>query len=360
MHKQPILIMMGLLAAAGLIAAAAQAVTIDLVPVANPGNPGKLAGGGVGGSGPTRLCGEVDYNYQIGKYEVTAGQYCAFLNAVAATDTYGLYNTDMWNSYGCKISRSGSSGSYIYNVSSAYANRPVNFVSWGDAARFVNWLSNGQPAGTQGLSTTEDGSYYLNGVTDKMGLMAITRKTNASWVIPTEDEWYKAAYHKNDGVTGNYWNYPTATNSAPSNDYINLDPGNNANFWILNNDYTIGSPYYMTVVGEFENSESPYGTFDQGGNVWEWNETAIITSGLYMRGIRGSAWNFDSDKMLAVNRDSVEGSPIYEFNSFGFRVAYVPEPNCLISLLSLGAIALIARARRQCKTAASISIMKYR
>ena len=40
-----------------------------------------------------RICGSVGYNYNIGKYEVTAGQYTEFLNAVARTDTYGLYNT---------------------------------------------------------------------------------------------------------------------------------------------------------------------------------------------------------------------------------------------------------------------------
>ena len=95
-----------------------------------------------------------------------------------------------------------------------------------------------------------------------------------AYVIPTEDEWYKAAYHKNDGVTGNYWLYPTQSNNVPSNDSINPDPGNNANFY--QNGYTIGSPDYLTAVGEFENSDSAYGTFDQGGNVWEWNETLLV------------------------------------------------------------------------------------
>ena len=66
----------------------------------NPGNTGELSGDGVwpGGNGPDAIVGAVDYVYEIGKYEVTAGQYTEFLNAVAATDTYGLYNTDMWSS----------------------------------------------------------------------------------------------------------------------------------------------------------------------------------------------------------------------------------------------------------------------
>ena len=45
------------------------------------------------------------------------------------------------------------------------------------------------------------------------GGMAVTRKPGATWVIPTEDEWYKVAYHKNDGVTGNYGDYPTGSNT---------------------------------------------------------------------------------------------------------------------------------------------------
>ncbi|HEY4761696.1 MAG TPA: SUMF1/EgtB/PvdO family nonheme iron enzyme, partial [Thermoguttaceae bacterium] len=123
---------------------AAQAVTIDLVSVGNPGNAGELSGAGAGGYGANRICGAVDYEYRIGKYEVTAGQYCEFLNAVADTDAYGLYSTYMGSdSYG--IQRSGSSGSYTYRVADGWANRPINWVSWGDAARFANWLHNGQP-----------------------------------------------------------------------------------------------------------------------------------------------------------------------------------------------------------------------
>jgi formylglycine-generating enzyme required for sulfatase activity len=87
-------------------------------------------------------------------------------------------------------------------------------------------------------------------------------------------------------VTGNYWDYPTSTNSVPSNDLVAPDPGNNATFYSEGN-CTIGSPYYRTEAGAHENSDSPYGTFDQGGNVWEWNE-AIIEGGF--RGTRGGAF----------------------------------------------------------------------
>jgi len=262
----------------------------------------------------------VDYVYEIGKFEVTAGQYTEFLNAVAATDTYGLYNPymwdDPWQDYGCRIQQTSAQGSYSYSVASDWADRPVNYVSWGDAARFANWLHNGQPTGAQDLNTTEDGSYYLNGVMQSGLLLAVVREPDATWVIPSHDEWYKAAYHHNDGVTGNYYDYPTSSNSVPSNDLLDPDPGNNANFW--DSSSTIGPPYYTTVIGDFENSESPYETFDQGGNVAEWTE------GVYSpyRVQRGGAFSSHSSALRAT--DVGGSSPIDEGEHFGFRVARLP------------------------------------
>ncbi len=161
--------------------------------------------------------GSVDYVYNIGEHGVTAVQYAEFLNAVAAMDTYGLYNTNMLSSSSrCKIERSGSSPNYTYSVAGDWADRPVNYVSWGDAARFANWLHNDQPTGVQGLSTTEDGAYFLDGATSNEELLAVTREVDWNWAITSEDEWYMAAYHQNDGVTGNHFDYPTSSDSVPS------------------------------------------------------------------------------------------------------------------------------------------------
>ena len=314
------------LVAWGVVAAQAQpSVMIETVPIGNPGNAGEQSR--LSSSDPT-VYGGVPHPFAIGKFEVTAGQYTAFLNAVASTDTYGLYHVRMDydadpTRNGCNIKRSGPSGSYTYTVATDWANRPVNYVSWGDAARFVNWLHNGQPTGAQNLSTTEDGSYFLNGMTMDSELEDVVREPGATWVIPTENEWYKAAYHKNDGVTANYWDFPTSANNGVSNTLIDPDPGNHATFSTFNGVLTIGAPYFRTEVGAHENSASPYGTFDQGGNVMEFNETVPESD---IRGIRGGSWFWGAPGMSVYERP-VDMHSSDEFSDLGFRVAsLVVEP----------------------------------
>ncbi len=283
-------------------------VVIETVTIGNPGNPPHATGfGGVG------------YVYEMGTYEVTAGQYAVFLNAVAESDPYGLYSPQMWShAQGCKIERVGAPGDYAYSVAADWADRPVNFVSWGDAARFANWLHNGQPTGAADLITTEDGSYFLNGMTADWELEFVVREPDATWVIPSENEWYKAAYHVNDGVTGNYFNVPTGPINNVSNDLIDPDPGNNATFW--DNGYTIGAPYYRTPVGAHENSASAYGTFDQGGNVMEWNEAVPEPD---IRGLRGGSFFWGSVLLWYYERKLFYHSSD-QFSDLGFRVARMP------------------------------------
>jgi formylglycine-generating enzyme len=317
-----------------VVTASAQAVTIDLVPVGNPGNAPdtRYIGNSVG---------SVGYNYQIGKYEITAGQYTDFLNAVAKADPNGLYNTSMGDPgagvLGANIQRTGSSPNYSYSVAADWANRPVNYVSFWDTARFANWLDNGQPTGAQGSGTTEDGAYHDVGNQTLFG-----RNAGAKFFVPSENEWYKAAYHnKTAGLAANYFDYPTGSNAAPGNN-INetTNPGNNANY--LTN--AIGSPYWRTVAGEFELSDSPYGTFDQGGNVAEWNETRLDPG----RGLRGGAWNSNNPtEEHAQGRGGSLLAPTAESAQVGFRVASsaVPEPSTL--LLTIGAFAVLPTRRRK-------------
>ena len=317
----------------------ASAVIIPTVPVGNVGNANDPATGS--------LYGGVGYAYNIGKYEVTVGQYTAFLNAVAATDTYALYNTSMATDLNIAgIAQSGASGTYSYSVIGS-PDHPVTYVSWGDAARFSNWLHNGQPTGAQNASTTEDGAYPLNGAIADTALNAVSRNAGARWFISTENEWYKAAYHQpaaQGGDLDDYWLLPTRTNSTSYSDQppgsgapirsntANTDEndglanGYNDGFAVTRLTSQSSSQNYLTDVGAYTSSTSPYGTFDQGGNVFEWNETLIDGS---FRGLRGGSWIHPSNYMKATVRFDFD-HPTKEFSTIGFRVATVPEPSTAV------------------------------
>jgi formylglycine-generating enzyme len=320
--------------------------SLETVSVGDAGNMGEGSGQSYGGYGPDRVCGAVSDNYRIGKYEVTAGQYTAFLNAVAKTDTHNLYRTSMWtDSFGCKIQRGGTSGNYIYSVASDYANRPVNFVDYYGACRFANWLQNGQPTGSQGSGTTETGAYTItqSGIDNH----TIVRNSDWKWAIPTEDEWYKAAYYKGGGTNTGYWDYATRRDTLPGRSLDDAS-SNNANYWNKSSgaiDPIDSGTYFTTVVGEFQNSSSPYGTFDQTGNVFEWTDTnynnPLPTDTQF---IRGGGFANPGYYQKAAWRDfySWWGAD----SNFGFRVVGVPEPSTF-TLLSVGAIGLLAYAWRR-------------
>ena len=275
--------------------------------------------------------GAVSYTYNIGTYDVTAGQYTAFLNAVAQTDTYGLYNTSMETdtTYGCQIQQSGSSGSYVYSVSNTYANRPVNYVSYWDSCRFANWLNNGQPTGAQGPGTTETGSYTLNGYNGNFG-QSIQRNPGSIWAVTSEDEWYKAAYYKGGSTNAGYWSYATGSDSITTG---------KANY-----NMAVG---HTTDVGSYA-YPSPYGTYDQNGNVWDWNEAIPYQDSNYAyRGLRGGSFgNYGSSLQAADWYDSIPSDESYDV---GFRVSEaVPEPLTIVAvLMGLGGLGRYVRRRAQ-------------
>ena len=308
-------------------------VDMQYVPVGDPGNVSDDTG-----------FGGVDYEYYIGKYEVTAGQYAEFLNAVATVgDPHGLYNPEMWSyEYGCKINRSGVAGSYEYSVAADRANRPVNFVSFWDACRFANWLHNGQPEGVQDLTTTEDGAYFLNGVTSPDN-EDISREPDAKVWIPNQDEWYKAAYYKGGGTDAGYWDYPTQSDNVPKHE---LPPGTDPVNGSANYYPPLGDTYYSTEVGAYIFSASPYGTFDQGGNAYERCED--ITYGAN-RATLGGSFLHVSNTMAAVfpSTHSAADEPVTtETECIGFRVASVPTPGAaLLGVVGLGMVAWFKKRR---------------
>jgi len=296
---------------------------VEMVTVGNVGNAADPEDGD-NNTGGVQNYGAVPYVFQIGKYEVSLAEYTAFLNAVAAADTNSLYNASMGtdlNSAG--IERSGADGSYTYTVIGS-GDRPVTYVSWFDCARFCNWLHNGRPTGVQDGSTTERGAYTLDGATSG-GLDIIVNRGAKFW-IPSEDEWYKAAYHQPSGQGGDgddYWIYPTGSNTVPGNDIGPLPLANQVNHRTPDNNYSVteSSSYdsnqnYLTVGGSYEGSASFYGTFDQGGNVFEWNDAVIFS---LFRGLRGGSW--DNNEIILRSSFRNLDDPGLETGKIGFRIA---------------------------------------
>ncbi|MFZ4082749.1 MAG: SUMF1/EgtB/PvdO family nonheme iron enzyme [Pirellula sp.] len=321
------------------------AVVFEWATVGNPGNA------------PSITCiGAVNYIFQISKYEVTNAQYTEFLNAVdpAGSNTKSLYNLFMGSKIdgGIIYTSIGRNGAK-YSTKENMANKPVNFVSFRDVMRFTNWLHNGQ-----GTSDTENGAYPVDGPHPLW-----LRSTNATYFLPSENEWYKAAYYDPTKPGGpGYWRYPTRTDTAPtkaaSDVFGNIsNPGAN----VANYDSYVswnGGAGVTTVGSAGPLSATYYGTYDQAGNVLEWNDT-LISSGRW--GIRSGSYN----NPLQYLDSSFRVSNQYDDESAnkGFRVATlfsgsdhgggngggirgeVPEPASML-IFGTGSLGLIFRNRR--------------
>ncbi len=302
--------------------------SISTVPVGNVGNRTD--------AGNTREAdskGGVGHPYRIGSFEITNSEYVEFLNAVARTDTYSLYEPGMSSNVRAGILRSGSSPNFTYTTKSNWGNKPVNFISFWDACRFCNWVHNGCPTGVQDATTTEDGAYTLTA--SAMAENLVIRNPGARCALPTAHEWYKAAYHDprsaaEGGPPGDdyFWLYPTHSDMAPTRatadsvGNINNDNSNIAN-------YGAGATWNgfggnLTTVGSGgPGSGSYYGPRDMGGNVIEWNETVRIAGPSHVRYYAGGAWG-DSDSYLssanAIWQFSVGDPENTNSTGLGFRV----------------------------------------
>ncbi len=195
-------------------------------------------------------------------------------------------------------------------------NRPISYVSWFDCARFSNWTSNGQPRGAQTVTTTENGAYYVNGATSGNSVAANATNPNTgsapTFRMPLENEWYKAAYYKGGSTNAGYWTYATQSNSPPGN---TIGSGaNQANYRLDVWSESIG---HATNVGAFSGSGSFYGTFDQSGNVYQWNDLGGAASSI--RGRRGGDW--DSYFLDVSYSAGGYNDPKDEFAKTGFRLA---------------------------------------
>lgn len=291
-------------------------VEVDFVTVGDAGNPADANG-----------FGSVDYEYRIGRYEITIEQYCVFLNHVAASDPHRLFREKMTNDSSIvAIERLGDDGTYTYRVigevPAGYSNtalplkprRPIGCVSWMSAARFCNWLHNGQ-----GNGSTETGAYALNGVRN----LRVPREKDARYFLPNEDEWYKAAYYDPAGAAGGgYWKFATLSNENPrrwkalgkaQRDRESLEFPNIANWGS-----SVDSLDTLAPVDIFPNATSAYGCHCMSGNVAEWVEPKGNATPL--QGVmRGGFWWEGAP--LPNSQYRVRGLVEKANRHFGFRIA---------------------------------------
>jgi len=302
---------------------------------------------GMPGNDPdTNGNGSVPRAFRMGVYEVTNTEFVEFLNAIAADDVHAVYDEVMTTSLRGGILRSGTPGSYTYQVKPGFEAMPASGFSWSDGARFCNWLHNGKPIGLQSPATTENGAYDLS-----VALASIVRNPDARWFIPSRDEWYKAAYFDpfDDGADANattdYWEYPTRSDQAPEQAHsdqsgvINNPGPNVANYergvdW---NGTDCSSPGEtcgnVSAVGSAI-SVSPWGCFDMGGNINEWTDTPgrtiptdpplptrLINGGDFSNPLALLGSNLDADLNMQVDAANI-----------GMRVASIacdgPIPGC--------------------------------
>jgi formylglycine-generating enzyme required for sulfatase activity len=269
-------------------------INIDFVTIGNAGNTADTV---VMNDGTTGY-GAVSSNYRIGKYEVTNTQWNAFTAAAGAPT-------------------GNPSTAYDANAYFTGAQQPTNMVSWYEAAQFCNYLTSGNKY---------SGAYKfdISGNFQEIDRVSSISTYGTTYVIPTENEWYKAAYFKPNG--SGYSLYANGTSTAPI-DGVNSNYG-----WAIG--YP-GSPWNITNGTQEQN-----GTFDMMGNVWEWNETLIGSN----RGLRGGSYHdyryaYSGDLFLRSSSRISGSYPYSEGYALGFRVASVPEPATII-LFSLGLVVL--------------------
>jgi len=261
--------------------------------------------------------GAVNYQYRIGKYEISQGQ----IDAASANGLAGM-----------------SIPATAYNI-----NQPAAYLSWFQAAAFVNWLntSSGYQAA---YNMSWNGSAYTMNLWNsseawKNGGVNLYRHSNARYFLPNENEWYKAAYYNPNNNT--YSLYPTQSNIAP----LPVSAGSSDFTSVFSPDPSVNQ---FLVPADIENAGGPsfYGTVGQGGNMVERLESASDGSNDNPgenRSARGGSFFQETFLLESTSRES--HTPESQFWSLGFRIASVPEPSAL-SLFAVGLGVVLRRCRR--------------
>lgn len=291
---------------------------IDFVTVGDPGNPDDSGTTG-GYSSPY---GGVAYEFRMGANEVSR-------DMITKANTLGSLGIDL-----ADMTSFGGNG----------VNRPATGVSWNEAARFVNWLntSNGFNAAYKFALQPGDVGYSANADIELWtigdpGYNASNpyRNTNAFYFLPSEDEWYKAAFYSGTGST--YFDYATQQDSPSTPTAVS--GGTGANEAVYGQTFFSG-PADVTNAGGL----SHYGTMGQNGNVWEWTESAFTAPNefsLQDRADRGGSWASAESDLRSSER--IPSGPADFGVLFGFRVASVPEPSAALLVLIAGGAWLLRR-----------------
>ena len=288
---------------------------MEFVTIGNPGNAADT-------TGDPNPAGAVGYTYGIGKFEVSE---------------------DM-------ITKFNASQSLQITQDNRGTAKPATSVSWNEAARFVNWL-NTSSGGFAAYKFTTGGvndNIELWTASDTLDYEATNpyRSKRATYVLPSYNEWYKAAYYNPNNST--YYDYANGSNTAPTA----VASGTTAGTAVYNLPFEQG-PADVTQAGGL----SPYGVMGLGGNVFEWEESSedlANSSGFSLRGRRGGNWNLNSEFLSSSNRGGP--GPSDESILFGFRVASlassappaVPEPSMMVigTLFGLGGLMAKRRMKR--------------
>ena len=274
--------------------------TIDFVNIGNAGN-----------AADTTSFGAVPYEYRVGTYEITQ-------DAITKATASGMSNVTArpWT-----------------------GNQPAANITWYEAAAFVNFLNTNSGKTAAYDLTFSSGSWSMALWSSEQAWTAggtnLYRNKDAFYFLPSENEWYKAAYYNPAGT--NYFLYPTGSDTAPTA----VASGTNAGTAVYNNAASV--PAIVASAGGL----SPYGTMGQGGNVWEWNESALDgtnSSSSENRAQRGGRWSGPEFSLSSSHQNG--NDPTWESDTIGFRVASVPEPSTYVLVL-MGAGALYLWKRRK-------------
>ena len=264
-------------------------------------------------------------------------------------DSGGIYNFNMTmvlansplglaHEGGIDFDASAGAGSK-YSVKQGKENYPAVWINWNSAARFVNWLSNGQGSGE-----TESGVY--NNLSTNSSQPVPTREPGATVFLPSEDEFYKAAYYdptKNGGA-GGYWKFGVGTDSPPvsegpaggaaSANYA-IDGGEPDHargdlFWQSGGTLFDNSIEHVTEVGAYAEAVSYYGLFDVDGLLYQWTDDGRqnVNGVAYDFPVfRGGSWSSNDEFIGAGYRNLYSFPYAASYANFGFRVASaIPTP----------------------------------